>query len=188
MCGLHWEDVDFIDGVINIKRSWSCADGLKGPKNKFRIRTIPMSVEIRESLRAVWEFNGRPSTGYVFFTKRDGGGTRRGLYTSIYVSFLCRAMRKAGFLDANGKALWNFHELRHYAGSVWLEAKAEIQDVSRMLGHNNINTTQKHYIHYFKRQSAERHRAIADRVSAMHRLPAPMRDKCEIGAEDAEII
>ena len=80
MCGLHWEDVDFIDGVINISRSWSCADGLKGPKNKFRVRTIPMSVEIRESLDAVREYHGRPSTGYVFFTRRcRSGGQRHGL-------------------------------------------------------------------------------------------------------------
>jgi hypothetical protein len=103
-------------------------------------------------------------------------------------------MLQAGFVDAAGKPRWNFHELRHYAGSIWLEAGASIHDVSRMLGHSNINTTQKHYIHYFKKQEAERHRSIADKVSVMHELPgnamalpSPMREKCEIDGQAVDI-
>ena len=103
-------------------------------------------------------------------------------------------MRKSGFVDQRGNPRWSYHELRHYAGSVWLDAGAKIQDVSRLLGHSNTQTTEKHYIHYFKKQQAERHRLIADKVSAMHQLPgntralsAPMREKCEIEGDVIDI-
>jgi integrase len=190
VAGLCWEDVDWVGGVINICRSWSRHDGLKDPKNRFRIRSIPMSAEIQWSLRAIWERESRPSVGYVFNTIGIGG-TRYGLYSGIYQVYLARAMLRAGFVDERGKPLWTYHELRHYAGSIWLEAGASIQDVSRMLGHSNIGTTQKFYIKFFKKQEAERHRLIADKVSAMHQFPAlpkPMREICEISAEDIEIV
>ena len=46
------------------------------------------------------------------------------------------------------------HEMRHYAGSVWLALGMRLEDVSRMLGHGKIETTQKYYIHHI--QEAER--------------------------------
>jgi integrase len=196
---LHWEDVDWVNGAINICRSWSpeehqlSGDGLKDTKNRFRVRTIPMSQAMRESLTAVWERDGRPASGYVLrHTSRNSG--RSGLYWAIGETYLPGVLLKAGFVE-NGKPKWTFHDLRHYAGSIWLEAGAAIHDVSRMLGHANTAITEKVYIHYFKKQQAERHREIADRVSALHRLPggvpalpSPMREKCVIDADDAEIV
>jgi integrase len=196
---LRWDDVDWIASLVHISRSFSVYDGPKAPKNEFRIRTIPMGSEIRESLSVVWMRDGMPTTGYVFSTL---GASRAALYSSIYTSYLVSAMRKAGFADKNDRPKkaryvprWSYHELRHYAGSVWLEAGASLHDVSRMLGHSSVKTTEKYYIHYFKKQEAQRHRAIADLVSNIHQiegsrlsLPSPMREKCEINAEDIEII
>ncbi len=82
---LKWSDVDWINSQIHIKRSWSVFDGVKGPKNKFRIRSIPMSEEIRTSLAAIWERDGRPSDGYVFYTRPNRGGTRHSAYEGIRI-------------------------------------------------------------------------------------------------------
>jgi integrase len=194
VAALMWEDIDWFAAVINISRSWSpTRDGLKSTKNKFRIRTIPMSQEIRGALTAVWERDGSPSTGFVFNT-RDSN-SRAAVYAAISANYCYKAMRNAGYVDEKGRPRWSYHELRHYAGSVWLESgEASLSDVSRMLGHGKTETTEKHYIHYFKKQEAQRHRLIADKVSAMHRLPgntmalpAPMREKCEIDAEAIDI-
>lgn len=189
VAGLMWEDVDWVGGVINIRRSFAeHRDGIKPPKNQYRVRTIPMSNEIRDSLTTIWEREHRPVTGYVLNGGRDN--RRISVYKAIGDHYVRLSMLQAGFVDADGKPRWSFHELRHYAGSIWLEAGARVEDVSRMLGHSNINTTMKYYIHYFQKQEAERHRLIADRVSAMHQLPgnpmalpAPMREICEIDGE-----
>jgi integrase len=194
LAALMWEDVDWVRGVIKICRSWGpWRDGIKATKTKFRIRQIRIGPEIRSSLTTLWERDGKPSVGYVFHTtgKRR---SRTSVYNAVYQEYLVYAMRKAGFVDEQGSARWSFHELRHYAGSVWLEAGATMHEVSRMLGHSNTQTTQKHYIHYFEAQEAERHRLIAGKVSAMHRLPgntvalpAPMREICEIDGEATDI-
>ena len=146
-----------------------------------------MATEIRGSLGAVWDRDGGPRTGYCFST-RCNNPSRYGLYCTIYNDYLRGGYAQSWVRRRERNAAVEFHELRHYAGSVWLEAGARMDDVSRMLGHSNIRTTQKHYIHYFKREEAERHREIANRVSAMHRLPAPTRDICEIDAEAFEIL
>jgi integrase len=217
VAALMWEDIDWVEAVVNIRRSFApTRDGIKAPKNKFRIRTIPMSEEIRAALGVVWERDGKPSTGYVFNT-RDGDH-RAAVYSAILWAYTYQAMRNTGFVELNPKCpahglsgkstkclckpRWSFHELRHYAGSIWLEAGAELKDVSRMLGHGKTDTTEKHYIHYFKKQEAQRHRLIADKVTSMHQLPgntralpAPMREisgqmreKCEIDGEAFEIV
>jgi integrase len=193
VAALMWDDIDWIGGVVNLRRSWSPSrDGIKAPKNKYRVRTIPMAQEIRTWLSMIWERDARPSTGYVFHTHQRPNGTadgRAAVYAAINKNYLAYAIRNAGFGDR-----WSFHELRHYAGSIWLEAGASIEDVARMLGHSNTNTTRKYYIHYFQKQEAERHRFIADKVSVMHQLPgstmalpSPMREKCEIDGEVIDI-
>jgi integrase len=194
IAALRWEDVDWVNSRIHLRWSYSRTDGIKEPKNKYRIRTIPASAEIRESLAALWERYGLQNPEFVINTK---AGSRRAAHSAIDRIYLYSAMAKAGFVTGKGaywdcKPRWSCHELRHYAGSIWLEAGARIEDVSRWLGHSNIQTTQKHYIHYFQKQQAERQREIVDRVSTMHRLlPAPTPqidvDAEIVDVEDAEI-
>ena len=98
------------------------------------------------------------------------------------------AQMRLGFVDDNGKARWTMHEMRHYAGSMWLALGMRIEDVSRMLGHAKIETTQKYYIHQIRKLNLERDRPFMVKVSELHRaLPKPMRDSCEIDGEAIEI-
>jgi len=66
----------------------------------------------------------------------------------------------------------------------------------RLLGHSKIETTQKYYIHHFKKQNLERDRALMLRVSDnLRELPFErpalakpiMRDSCEIEGEVIDI-
>jgi integrase len=206
---LHWEDIDWIRGVINLCRSWNDVDKDKGGKTKHRHRTIPMCEEIRASLGAVWEANGRPASGYVFYTKPSKGGTRLGVNITVG-RCLEVAQHRAGFVIDDGKMRWggigkpkwSYHEMRHYAGSVWLEAArrdhgqctmGDLEEVAQLLGHVDTKMCRKVYIHYFKDTQLERHRRMVDAASALHRLPrpalpAPMRDIGEIPDQDIDIV
>ena len=104
-----------------------------------------------------------------------------------YAQFQAAQMR-LGFVDDKGKARWTMHEMRHHAGSMWLALGMRIEDVSRMLGHAKIETTQKYYIHQIRKLNLERDRPFMVKVSQLHRaLPKPMRDPCEIDGEAIEI-
>jgi integrase len=145
--------------------------------------------------------DGNPTTGYV---QKPEPGNRNRNWTTDEGNHLLRSMTaqfqaaqvRLGFVKENGKARWTMHEMRHYAGSVWLEMGHRMEDVSRMLGHGKIGTTQKYYIHHFKKQNLERDRELMIRVSDLHSilpsqppaLPSPaMRDSCEIDGEAIEI-
>lgn len=56
IAGLHWEDVDFENGVINVRRSLSMWDGLKAPKTHAGIRRIPMVDPVKRVLLAVRDY------------------------------------------------------------------------------------------------------------------------------------
>jgi integrase len=102
VCGLQWEDVDWIKSEINIRHSFTRSDGLsdwtKTPSGTRLVRMIP---EVREPLSELWEVRGRPKTGFVLLT--DGG---KPFYDSIYLVFR-RTMVTAGLADARGKNLWS---------------------------------------------------------------------------------
>jgi integrase len=129
-------------------------------------------------------FRGDPNG--AFGARWGAGSEGKHLLRSMTSQFQAAQVR-LGFVDDSGKALWTMHEMRHYAGSVWLELGYRMEDVSRMLGHGKLETTQKYYIHYFKRQNLERDRQLMVKVSDLHRLPAPMRETCEIEAQAIDI-
>jgi integrase len=195
MAGLQWEEVNFIEGFIYIKHSQARRGGLKGPKTDARIRFVVMSAEMNRWMGEVAKRDGYPGTGYVFNGDPNMAGARWGAdYNPNHLlrsmtSQLQEAQIRLGFVDENGKALWCMHALRHYAGSVWLELGYLMQDVSRMLGHGKIATTQKYYQYYFIKQNLERDRELMRKVSHLHQpqLPSPaMRDLCEIDGEVTE--
>ena len=183
MAGLQWENVNFTEGHIYVAHSLSRHGGLKGPKVKDRHRYIPLSPEMNKWLGVVAEISGHLRTGYTFrhdpkmrnsrWLSEEGTHNLRGMTARLQ-----HAQIRLGFVTDNGKARWTMHELRHYAGSVWLELGHPLESVSRMLGHGKTDTTKKYYIHFFKKQTLERDRAILAKMSDLHRLP--MRDSCEI--------
>jgi len=197
MAGLQWEFVDFVEGYIWINHSLSRYGGLKEPKSFARYRQVAMSAEMNKWLTEVAKRDGFPRTGYVFRGDpryRRAGADEQHLLRSM-TSRLQAAQVRHGFVDKEGKALWTMHQLRHYAGSVWLELGYRLEDVSRMLGHGKIATTQKYYIYFFKKQHHERDRLMMAKVSELHRLqpgelpalPKPRRDSCDIDGEAIDI-
>jgi len=94
-----------------------------------RTRIVPLSARaqaVLERAREVWG-----SEGYLFFdTKSAWPNLTRSTH---------RACNKAGVTDVD------FHGLRRSAGARWLSEGIAIQDVSRLLGHQDVGTTMRHY-------------------------------------------
>lgn len=59
-----------------------------------------------------------------------------------------RARLWAGWpIGTDGRFVWTWHSLRHHAASWMLERAIPIHDVSEMLGHNQVETTLRMYVH-----------------------------------------
>jgi integrase len=157
---LHWEDLDYEKGRINICRSFSPSDGFTKPKTKAGIRWVPLHPLLRRALEPVWERQGRPRTGLVLQTTHG-----KSAYGSAYEGWFKITMRWAGLLvPGNGKRTdqhrdrdkepkFTIHEMRHFAISQWIAAGVPILEVSRMAGHADVNITLHTYGSLFEEYS-----------------------------------
>jgi integrase len=52
--GLRWDDVEFLDGVIHVRRGWDDVEGEIAPKSRAAIRRVPMPTILRGHLEALY--------------------------------------------------------------------------------------------------------------------------------------
>lgn len=79
---------------------------------------------------------------------------------------LARAVKRAGLekVTRDGQLIESaptFHSLRHSHGSVLIASGWDIEEVSVRLGHSDVGTTQRAYVHAYdaaRRSTARRHR------------------------------
>ena len=57
--------------------------------------------------------------------------------------------RQTGLTDETGEPPFNFHALRHFAASLWIELGFSPKRLQALLGHSSINMTFDRYGHLF---------------------------------------
>jgi integrase len=143
LLGLQWQDVDFQDHVLHVRRALGrhgIADGgsrlvLTQPKGK-RSRRVEFGAQVANALRELpsrfggddefvfCQANGRPLD--------PGNLTKRGF---------------AGVLKQVGLRRIRFHDLRHTFASLLLLAGANVKYLQAQLGHASITTILHIYAH-----------------------------------------
>lgn len=147
--GLHWDDIDFKNKTITVKRSAYYLSGNgtkeKSPKSENSNRTIAVpsicfdllkqwraeQAQMRLALGSKWlgaknvftTDNGKiinPSTGPKWF---------------------------ASFLEKNNFHHIRFHDLRHTFATLLVGNNVDIKTVSSTLGHAQASTTMNYYVH-----------------------------------------
>lgn len=153
LCGLRWEDINFLKGTIIISRTAqritidnkSVVRELP-PKSETSHRTIPMPTLLSEKLIS---FNKKK--GYVIDT--DSHITDPRTYQNQYRRILERA----------GVEYANFHTLRHTFSVRALEVGFDVKTLSEILGHADATITLKRYAH-----SLDEHKRLSmEKLSSM---------------------
>lgn len=149
--GLKWQDIDFDAGIIHVRRQlqYTKTKGYnldKEPKRNSK-RDIPMPLPLNVALRAIQkkqnEFREKLEDGTVWnehnlvFCRGDGH--------PWYGSVITRELHRV--LDENGIKRIRFHDLRHSFATAARNSGVSIEDLQDMLGHAEINTTKKMYVH-----------------------------------------
>jgi integrase len=137
LMALKRQDVDFTRGYINVVRSKS-----------GRGRSVPMHREARAVLSKL-AFGLKPEEP-VF---RDRNGRALAFPRKAYEA----AVKRAGFKEVC------FHTLRHTFATDAISAGVGIFEVSKLLGHSNVKTTQI-YAHF----APDHQRSSMDRLEAFH--------------------
>ena len=148
---LTWGDIDFDRKLITINKSRVKNEfGQYVHKNTTKTvssnRKVGIISELYEALKT--QSNGKSSSDRVIIDEPDA---MKDAYE--------RARIKYNFP-------YNYHALRHYFTSYLLLMGAPLKDVSEILGHSTIQTTQRVYLHTFPQTKQEIFDQLNKKVSA----------------------
>lgn len=132
---LTWIDIDLFNKVIKVQ-----ALNTKTLKS----RQVPITTRLEQELNLLWK-PGKQLTDKVF-----------GIGTTIKTPF-GNARTDAGLSDLH------FHDLRHTAATRMIEAGVPLQQVGRILGHTQANTTYR-----YVNANADTAKQVAKALDAWH--------------------
>ena len=126
-------DFDLAHQVLSVSKTWDYKGkgGFLPTKNKSSVRKIPLDWQTVIQFASL--IKGLPEDQPIFIKEK--------VYNSTINDRLERHCRKAGI------PVISVHGLRHTHASLLLFAGVSIASVARRLGHSNITTTQKTYLH-----------------------------------------
>lgn len=166
--GLAWGDVELDAQTVTFTHQLD-RQGRRMPLKTRRSRrclevTATLTTKLREHKLA------SPVSGphdLVFVTRTGRGHDHRNIGGRV----LARAVERAGLeaIERDGKVLQHaptFHSLRHTHGSALIAAGWDIEEVSARLGHSDVGTTQRIYVHAY--DAARRSSARRDRLTALY--------------------
>ncbi|KTQ92655.1 hypothetical protein NS226_15300 [Aureimonas ureilytica] len=145
ICGLQWENVDLENGYLHVRHSLSIYDGLKTPKTKAGVRSVPMAKPVRGILELLKKEAGGNPTGFVLQTRNGTPINPNDIYTHW------RAVMKAAGLTSgeNDTPKYTFHDLRHTAVSLLIEQGLDAMRLKDIIGHGSVTMTMDVYGHLF---------------------------------------
>ncbi|MGN1258831.1 MAG: tyrosine-type recombinase/integrase [Christensenellales bacterium] len=133
---LKWEDIDFSNKVINIKRTvYVEKRNLKysTPKTKSSIRTIPLPQFLEVILKKI-----KSKSNCEFIVSQKDKPIVPRTYQHLFKSL----QNKAKITNPKG-----FHSLRHTFATRAIECGMDIKSLADILGHKNPTVTLNRYAH-----------------------------------------
>jgi integrase len=139
LLGLHWEDIDFLMGTIQVRRTVQSLKG-KGlvfaePKSDQSRRQIAVPQFALDALKAYQNKTGNAS-GLVY---RTCNGTP--ICPRNFIRHFKSALKKANLPDVR------FHSCRHFTATALLASGTHPKVVQELLGHSQISLTLDTYSH-----------------------------------------
>lgn len=165
--GLEWQDLDFKDCIIKIRRTsahtkelGTFTDTTKTVKSQRTLKLPPVVFDVlrqhkiaqaeeRISLGDQWHPSDRLFTG-VFGDP---------MHPNTPYSWL------KSFCDRTGQPFLGVHQFRHLNASLLINSGADVRTVSASLGHSQVTTTLNIYAHTFADAQAKAGEAVAAALS-----------------------
>jgi integrase len=144
----RWGDVDFEKAQLRISRRVDAYGEEGPPKTAAGMRIVPLSAQLISALKG-WKLQSQFSKPEdLIFTNRVGS----------YVGHDNLIKRQFAPLQPG----FNWHGLRHFAVSTWIEAGLSPKTVQTFAGHASLQVTMDRYGHLFP---SEDHKRAMDRIA-----------------------
>ena len=152
--GLPWSAVDFDKKTITVRQRADEWGTIGQPKSHAGQREIPMSPAVLNTLR---ESRLACPKGELDLVFPNTLGKVEPL-TNITYRVWRPLQRAIGLVDETGEPLFNFHALRHFAASLWIELGFSPKRLQVLLGHSSVQMTFDRYGHLFPSTEDEHER------------------------------
>lgn len=172
---LQWGDIDFDRGMIHVRRRADAYNDVGEPKSSAGVRDVPAGPMV---LNALKQWRGarivRPEQ-LVFpasvtpqpnqHRKADGAEEKTEkvqshanvLHRDFYPLFEVLEERHEKDPGANPKVeRFRWHDLRHFAISLWIEQGFNVKEVMTFAGHADFKMTMERYGHLFPKEDHQR--------------------------------
>lgn len=169
LLALRWSDIDFEKGIVHVRRTMNHITGLgyyEGePKTKTGRRNIMLPDVAIEALieHQAYQEQARIKAGKKW---QDRGivfcNIYGGFFSPSHVGDLFQ-----GLLKKSGLPHIRFHDLRHSAATILLQAKVQLKTVQELLGHSTIATTADIYSHV----SSEMREEVVNKMDDFFKRP-----------------
>jgi integrase len=167
LLGLRWGDVDFVAGLVHVRRNYTSGRE-KVPKGK-KVRSVPMTPDVLDTLGRLKEREHFTADGDLVFCQVTGA--------HLDPSKLRRRFKRA--LERAGLRRIRFHDLRHHFGSAAITV-LDGYAVQSYMGHAHYTTTQRYLHHKPRREDAQRlHGAFGG-----ERVPNDVPNEADSGATE----
>ena len=147
--GLAWDNVDFEEGYIHVRQRADRWGVIGEPKSAAGKRSVPMGPLVANALRE-WRLRSLSNPQNLVFPNQRGKIQN---YSNLWERDLQPLLKK---LDI--KLRW--HDLRHFAVSLWIEHGFPPKAVLEFAGHASITVTYDRYGHLFP--TPEHHQGMAE--------------------------
>jgi integrase len=132
LLGLKWGDINWQTGYVTIGRQRVGNDGHVRPRTKTSaVREIPLGPALVAHLRELRLRRGRPDDDEWLFLDRLGQPPKPPNLTRQFQALV----RRAGLPEIT------FHNTRHTALTLLLEAGVDVKTVADIAGHTDVRTT-----------------------------------------------
>jgi integrase len=162
----RWRDVDLETGHLHIGRRVDAYREEGVPKSAAGVRTVPISSQLTAMLKA-WKLRSKFKTPDDLIFPNDEGN-----HTSHDNLIKRRFGPLFDYLEAAHRAdptrfpapprRFNWHALRHFAVSSWIEAGFAPKTVQTFAGHASLQVTMDRYGHLFP---SEDHKKAMDQIA-----------------------
>jgi integrase len=164
---LRWRHIDLAVGEVRIETRVDANRNEDVTKTVAGMREIPLGQDVVAMLKA-WKLRSRfaKHTDLVFPNRRGQYESHDNLVKRRFRPlFETVAAAHAADPETHRKApaYFNWHALRHFAISCWIEAGLAPKTVQTFAGHSSLQVTMDRYGHLFK---SEDHHSAMDKIAA----------------------
>ena len=173
---LRWRHIDFFKGEVKIETRVDGYGEEDVTKTKAGMRAIPLGEDLVRELQALQMRSKWGSPDDLVFPNEKG---RYLNHDNLAKRKFAPLFEKLAKLHAQDPAThppapprFNWHALRHFAISCWIEAGLPIKAVQTFAGHSSVTVTMDRYGHLFR---SDDHRTAMSSISRQFSVEEPTR-------------